>query len=89
MKVVSINEAKTHLSRLLRLVASGQEITIAKRGVPVARLVPVPTRVRKLGMFAGKIKISDDFDKPLPDDILDLFEGREQSGPERKNHSNS
>jgi prevent-host-death family protein len=78
MKAVNTHEAKTHLSRLLRRVAAGEEITIANRGVPVARLVPVPTEklVRKLGVFGDTVKIADDFDAPLPDEILDLFEGR-------------
>jgi prevent-host-death family protein len=79
MKEVNTYEAKTQLSRLLRRVAAGEEITIANRGVPVARLVPVSTEKseRKLGIFRDKIKIADDFDAPLPDDLLDLFEGRE------------
>ena len=79
MKAVNTHEAKTHLSRLLRRVAAGEEITIANRGVPVARLVPVATEkpARKLGMYGDTIKIADDFDAPLPDEILDLFEGRQ------------
>lgn len=78
MKAVNTHEAKTRFSALLRRVAAGEEITIANRGVPVARLVPVPPAKpqRKLGIFGGTIKISDDFDAPLPDEILDLFEGR-------------
>jgi prevent-host-death family protein len=80
MKQVNTHEAKTHLSRLLRRVALGEEIIIANRGVPVARLVPVSTEKpkRKLGMYAGAIKIADDFDAPLPDEILDAFEGRQR-----------
>jgi prevent-host-death family protein len=77
MKQVNIHEAKTQFSMLLRRVAAGEEITITNRGVPVARLVPVPGPVRKLGVFRGTLKIPDDFDAPLPDEILDLFEGRE------------
>jgi prevent-host-death family protein len=78
MKVVNTHEAKAQFSQLLRLVAAGEEITIANRGVPVARLVPVhtPKPIRKLGIFGDTIKIPDDFDAPLPDEILDLFEGR-------------
>jgi len=78
MKTVNINEAKIQFSRLLRRVAAGEEITIANRGVPVALLVPVPTAkpIRKLGIFGDTIKIPDDFDAPLPDEILELFEGR-------------
>ena len=79
MKEVSVREAKTQLSRLLRRVAAGEEITIAKRGIPVARLVPVssPKPVRQLGAFRNMLKIADDFDAPLPDEILEAFEGRE------------
>lgn len=71
-------QAKTQFSRLLRRVAAGEEITIANRGVPVARLVPVSSRkaVRQLGAYGDTIKISEDFDAPLPDEILDAFEGR-------------
>jgi prevent-host-death family protein len=77
MKEVNTYEAKTQLSRLLRRVAAGEEITIANRGVPVARLVPVPKKSkRKLGFYGDAIKIADDFDAPLPDDILDAFEGK-------------
>jgi prevent-host-death family protein len=78
MEKVNTHEAKTQLSRLLRRVALGEEITIANRGVPVARLVPVSAEkpMRKLGIFGDTIKISDDFDAPLPDEILDAFEGR-------------
>ena len=76
MKTVNIHEAKTHLSRLLADVAAGEEIVIAKAGKPVARLVPVtgqrPDRV--LGVDAGRVVINDDFDAPLPDEVLAGFE---------------
>ena len=75
---MNTHEAKTRLSRLLRRVAAGEEITIANRGVPVARLVPIPVAgtTRKLGFFRGQMTIPDDFDAPLPTDILDAFEGK-------------
>jgi prevent-host-death family protein len=78
MSNVNVHEAKTRFSRLLRRVAAGEEITIANRGVPVARLVPVPAEVttRKLGFFRGQMTIPDDFDTPLAADILDAFEGK-------------
>jgi prevent-host-death family protein len=78
MSKVNVHEAKTRFSRLLRRVAAGEEITIANRGVPVARLVPVVGEgtTRKLGLFRGQMTIPDDFDAPLPDDILDAFEGK-------------
>jgi prevent-host-death family protein len=77
MKQVNIHEAKTQLSKLLRRVAAGEEILIAKRGVPVARLVAVPAgnRKRAVGAYGDTIKIANDFDAPLPDEILDAFEG--------------
>ncbi|HEV8676775.1 MAG TPA: type II toxin-antitoxin system Phd/YefM family antitoxin [Methylomirabilota bacterium] len=76
MKTVNVHEAKTHLSRLLALVARGEEILIAKAGKPVARLVPVQPMVgqRALGMDRGRATIAEDFDAPLPEDILTSFE---------------
>jgi prevent-host-death family protein len=73
---VNIHEAKTHLSRLLERVRAGEEIIISKAGKPVARLVPVePAKPekRKPGLYKGKAWIADDFDDPLPDDILSMF----------------
>jgi prevent-host-death family protein len=79
MTEINIHEAKTHLSRLLRRVAAGEDIVIARAGKPVARLVPVaePKLPRVLGRDRGKIWIADDFDAPLPDDVLADFEGRD------------
>jgi prevent-host-death family protein len=77
---VNIHQAKTHLSRLLRKVAGGEEITIARAGVPVARLVAIekkPQKMRPMGMDRGKIWIADDFNAPLPDDVLKAFYGGE------------
>jgi prevent-host-death family protein len=74
-RTVNVHEAKTHLSRLLDRVAHGDEITIAKAGKPVARLVPVaPVGERRLGIDAGRVIVSEDFDDPLPDGILTDFE---------------
>lgn len=78
MTEVNIHEAKTQLSRLLQRVASGEVITIANRGVPVARLVPLAggKRTRRLGVDREKIRIADDFDSPLPDAVLSSFIGK-------------
>ncbi|NJL29753.1 MAG: type II toxin-antitoxin system Phd/YefM family antitoxin [Thermoanaerobaculia bacterium] len=75
MTQVNIHEAKTHLSRLLGLVATGEEVVIAKAGKPVARLVAVtePKPRRVLGQDAGLFEVPDDFDAPLPDDVLASF----------------
>jgi prevent-host-death family protein len=73
---VNIHEAKTHLSRLLTRVSSGEEVIIAKAGKPVARLVPIKEKSahRKPGSAAGKVVIMPDFDAPLPEDIIQAFE---------------
>ena len=77
MSTVNIHEAKTHLSRLVEEVAKGAEIVIAKNGVPRAKLVPLGSiRPLKFGVLKGKIRYPDDFDAPLPDEVLAQFEGR-------------
>ncbi|MCK5411839.1 MAG: type II toxin-antitoxin system Phd/YefM family antitoxin [Gemmatimonadetes bacterium] len=76
MTTVNIHQAKTHLSRLLRLVAAGEEIVIANAGRPIARLVLFTERQgsRPLGTETGRIVVSDDFDAPLSPTVLSGFE---------------
>ena len=76
MSVVNVHEAKTHLSRLLARVVEGEEIVIAKSGKPVARLVAVERRSRRrvFGQDRGLFEVPDDFDDPLPEDVLASFE---------------
>ena len=76
MTQVNIHQAKTHLSRLLARVAAGEEIVIAKAGKPIARLVPVelPVQIRVAGGDEGQVWIADDFDAPLPEEVLREFE---------------
>lgn len=78
MRTVNIHEAKTHLSRLVDEVVVGAEVVIAKAGKPMARLIPFApaTQKRRLGLLAGKLSVSEDFDAPLPDEVLASFEGR-------------
>lgn len=78
-----MHEAKTQLSKLLQRVAAGEEITISNRGVPVARLVPVPRKRgrRELGFEKGRAWVAEDFDAPLPSKILAGFLGQR---PKRK-----
>ena len=73
---VNVHEAKTHLSRLLERAAAGEEILISKAGKPMAKLTPLskPQTNRVPGLDKGVIQIPDDFDAPLPDDLLELFE---------------
>ena len=77
MKVINIQAAKTHLSRLLEEAASGEEIVIAKAGRPYVRLVPClpSTTARPLGGWEGKVEIAGDFDETSPE-VVALFEGR-------------
>ena len=77
-KPVNIHEAKTHFSRLVERASKGEEIVIARAGRPLARLMPLasPTRPRRPGLLKGRIRISKDFDAPLPRDIARAFGSR-------------
>ncbi|MFE5092951.1 type II toxin-antitoxin system Phd/YefM family antitoxin [Streptomyces sp. NPDC056638] len=70
----NVHEAKTHFSRILEQVATGEEVVISKAGKPVAKVVPLRPAVRRTGRgsLKGQIRIADDFDN-LPDDIADAF----------------
>ena len=74
-KSVGVHEAKTNLSKLLERVSAGEEIAITRRGEEIARLVPVRRNGnRRLGIDRGRWVVPDDFDAPLPDDVLAAFE---------------
>ena len=77
-RIVSVREAKSHLSRLLDQVSQGEEIVIARCGKPVARLIPPEggAEDRSAGSAAGQITLSDDFDAALAEDMLMSLEGR-------------
>jgi prevent-host-death family protein len=78
MPTVNICEAKTQLSKLVDLASSGTDVVIARAGVPAARLTALSKQKRNIGFGAlkGKGWIADDFDNPLPDELLAQFEGR-------------
>ena len=82
MEAISVHQAKENLSRLLSRVELGEEIVIASKGAPVAKLVPfkaaVADRRACRGRDRGLYTIPDDFDAPLPEDILAAFEGDTQ-----------
>jgi len=73
---INIYAAKAQLSRLVDQANAGEEVVITRHGRPVARLVPAgqETPSRKLGTLRGKVWMADDFDAPMPDDVLDVFE---------------
>ncbi len=81
MTMISINihDAKTHLSRYLEEVAKGQTVVICKRNRPLAEIRPVPapaTAPRPIGLAKDIFTVSPAYFEPLPDDMLDSFEGR-------------
>ena len=76
MSQMNMHEAKTHFSKLIARVEAGEEVVIARDGKPVARLVAVRERVGKriAGRDRGLLSVPEDFDAPLPPDILAEFE---------------
>lgn len=79
MTTVQIEEIKNNAETYLQKVEQGETVLIERAGVPVAEMIPVKPKEKKLrpiGLCKGEIYISDDFDDPLPDEILDLFEGK-------------
>ncbi len=80
MQTVNIHAAKTHLSRLIDAAIEGEEIVIARSGRPVARMVPLQQEAapgrRQLGVLGGKLKVPDDFDAPLSEEIFAGIRGR-------------
>lgn len=77
MTTVTIQAAKTQLSKLIARVEAGEEVIIARRDKPVARLVPVePARPkRKFGAMKGKVWVGPEFFDPLPEGELRLWQG--------------
>jgi prevent-host-death family protein len=73
--VSNLYDAKTNLSQLVDRAAAGEEIIIAKNGVPLARLVPLEAQPipRTPGGWEGRVQIADDFDAPLPAELLAAF----------------
>ena len=78
MSVINVYEAKTHLSKLIEQAAAGKDVVIARGGKPIARLTRLAKSPRKLrfGVLKGKVKVGQDFDAALPEQMLAQFEGR-------------
>lgn len=70
---VNMHQAKTELSKLVAKALRGEDVVIMRLGKPVARLVPI-YQERVPGLACGRVHIGEDFNSPLPDDILDSFE---------------
>ena len=71
---MGVHEAKTTLSELLRRVAAGEEVIISRNGEPVAKIVRLAAaKPRVLGQDAGLFRVPDDFDDPLPDEVISAF----------------
>ncbi|MGI8410705.1 MAG: type II toxin-antitoxin system Phd/YefM family antitoxin [Pyrinomonadaceae bacterium] len=78
MTQVNVHEAKTNLSKLIDKAEKGEEVIIAKNGIPKVRLVPIKPECKHwFGMDEGKGWIADDFDE-LPPDILAAFYGEDE-----------
>ncbi len=77
MQQLNIYETKTHLSQLVEEASQGSSFIIAKSGKPLAKLVPLDSKAGSsfcFGALQGQISVADDFDAPLPENLLDLFE---------------
>lgn len=80
MTKVNVHDAKTHLSRYLERVERGETIVLCRRNVPVAELRPLPPerqKPRPVGLAKGRIEVPASFFEPLPDELVDSFEGRD------------
>ncbi|WP_260434901.1 type II toxin-antitoxin system Phd/YefM family antitoxin [Burkholderia sp. Bp8992] len=75
MQVATVPEATLNLQRLLDAAIAGERVVITQNGKQSVRLVPLRP-IHPYGALEGEIWIADDFDAPLPDDLLDAFEGK-------------
>jgi len=76
---VNLEDIQQDLSTYLRRVEAGETLVILRAGKPVAEVKPVAARVetlRPFGLCAGEFTVPEDFDAPLPEDILNAFEGQ-------------
>jgi len=77
---LNIHEAKTHLSKHLRRVKKGETIILCERNVPIAEIRPIKAEnrtLRPIGLDKGRLVVPENFNDPLPDWLLDAFEGKE------------
>jgi prevent-host-death family protein len=76
MPIVTVHEAKTNLSKLIKRASAGEEIIIARGDTPVAKLVSIGNskEERVPGMLKGKFQVGPEFFEPLPPEELDAWE---------------
>ncbi len=80
MKRINIHEAKTHLSRHLKRIESGETVVICRRNVPIAEIRPLPGKFkgrRPMGGAKGMFRVPPSFFRPLPESLLASLEGRD------------
>ena len=77
MPHVNIYEAKTHFSKYIEQAEAGTDVIIARGGKQVARLTSIvkPKRQVRFGVLKAKVRVAEDFDAPLSEDVLAGFEG--------------
>jgi antitoxin (DNA-binding transcriptional repressor) of toxin-antitoxin stability system len=78
MTQVSVEEIQQNVSAFLQRVEAGETLLIVRTGKPIAEIKPVvapPEALRPFGLCAGAFTVPEDFDAPLPEDILNAFEG--------------
>ncbi|HEX4953954.1 MAG TPA: type II toxin-antitoxin system Phd/YefM family antitoxin [Thermoanaerobaculia bacterium] len=81
MTKLNVHEAKTHLSRYLSRIEAGETILLCRHNVPIAEIRPLPTtnrQVPELGFAKGQFEVGPEFFEPLPEWLLDAFEGKEE-----------
>lgn len=81
MKQVNVAQAKSQLPELIERAASGEVIVLARAGKPRAKIVALDAddvTLRKPGKGKGRFRMKKDFDQPLPEDVLKLFEGKKK-----------
>lgn len=76
MAEFTIHAAKTNLSQLIARALAGEEVIVKRGSQPVVRLVPIRQvpKERKFGALRGRIKVTDAFFEPLPDEELDAWQ---------------
>jgi prevent-host-death family protein len=79
MSTISLQDLARDPGALIDRVEAGERLVVVRGGRPVAELRPVPpapVTPRPFGLAAGAFAFPDDFDAPLPDEVLREFEGR-------------